>query len=306
MPNPIDPALVVLVDAVAFEIRRFLKTRGFVEILPPMLVAQDRDIGEAFSVKHGRSRGALKRGSLSFLLQALPHIDKVFAFSPSLRPKPVPDHFHLIQFHYIEILFRGEMKDCLALIRGMLSRVHQAASKHVQLGESPQMSVVDYREACESLRLSTNSPFGHEEQMRLIEQFGGNPVAVTSLPLHVCPVGFIYRHGDTGPSNYDVYFPTSGEVFSGGVIEHDIRSLRSRLGRAFVGSPYTASSRRSFDTFFSRLSHARGAASVNISLERLIQHICQCPHIHDAAVFPIPAKHDRSRSAFGHSDGHST
>ena len=290
-------------DEIVSGIRGFLKGKGFVEILAPIIgPVTDPGIRGAkqVSIDYYGANFKIMSSMILYKQMVITSLPKIFALSPNIRLEPletVKTRRHLTEFRqmdlevanatYMDMMDLGERMFC-----HVITKMKQTCSK--ELREQKRILKVPrrpfkrytYKEAIEILenleicvKYGLEIPWDGEEALSKIH---GEPFWITDYP--VTARGFYYMEHEDNPTilkDFDLIYPEGfGEAISGGEREYRYDKIVERMRR----------SRENISDYGWYLDMLRSgiplSAGFGIGVERLTRFICGLENIWDAVPFP--------------------
>jgi len=290
-------------DQILTSLREFLRQRGFIEILAPIIgPATDPGIRGAkqVSIQYYGASFKLMSSMILYKQMIISSIEKVFALSPNIRlelPESMKTGRHLVEFRQID-----------------LEMVHASYNDAMNLAEELLMSVVsDIREnCCEELKglgrdlQKVNGPLKrltHKQAVQLLRSNGYMVSYVEEIPweaevalstMHEHPFfvydyplvsrGFYDREDPRRPGilrDFDMLYPEGfGEAISGGEREHTYEGVLKRMKLSGVDP-------EEYGWYMEMLKEGVPlSVGFGIGVERLTRWICGLKTIWEAVPFP--------------------
>jgi len=290
-------------DQILTSLRDFLRQRGFIEILAPIIgPATDPGIRGAkqVSIRYYGAPFKLMSSMILYKQMMISAFEKVFALSPNIRlelPESTKTGRHLAEFRQID-----------------LEMVHANYDDAMNLAEELLMSVVsDIKEnCCEELKglgrdlKEVNGPLKkltHKQAVELLRSNGYMVSYVEEIPwdaevvlsaMHEQPFfvydyplvsrGFYDREDPRRPGilrDFDMLFPDGfGEAISGGEREHTYEGVLKRMKLSGVDP-------EEYGWYMEMLKEGvPHSVGFGIGVERLTRWICGLKTIWEAVPFP--------------------
>lgn len=269
---------------------RFLRGRGFVEILPVIISPLTDPLRHATGraeIEHNGSQYQLTRSMIFQKQIALLAHDRVFAFSPNIRMEPT-DYAqtgrHLIEFTQLDLEVRGGTREALIdlaedLLIHVLAHVQERCAealaffgRELVLPTKPFQRIA-FRQARE--RHGQGFEVAISRQQR-------EPVWIVDMTLDVRE--FYDREDPDRPGilvDMDLLYPEGfGEALSGGEREHTPDRIRQRIG-AMGLDPQDYALYLGFAE-----QGLPPSAGFGIGMERLTRFICGLGRIEEGVLFP--------------------
>jgi len=290
-------------DEIVSEIRAFLKRKGFVEILAPIIgPVTDPGIRGAkqVSIDYYGANFKVMSSMILYKQVMITAIPKIFALSPNIRLEPletVKTRRHLTEFRQIDLeVANVTYKDLMELGEGMLchimTKMKQKCGK--ELEEQKRILKVPrrpfkkyaYKEAIEILQnLEIGIEYGleiHWNGEEALSKVHSEPFWITDYP--ITARGFYYREHEDNPAilkDFDLIYPEGfGEAISGGEREYRYDKVVERMRRS-------GENISDYGWYLDMLrSGIPLSAGFGIGVERLTRFICGLENIWDAVPFP--------------------
>jgi asparaginyl-tRNA synthetase len=290
-------------DEIVSEIRAFLKRKGFVEILAPIIgPVTDPGIRGAkqVSIDYYGANFKVMSSMILYKQMMITAIPKIFALSPNIRLEPletVKTRRHLTEFRQIDLeVANVTYKDLMELGEGMLchimTKMKQKCGK--ELEEQKRILKVPrrpfkkyaYKEAIEILQnLGIGIEYGleiHWNGEEALSKVHSEPFWITDYP--ITARGFYYREHEDNPAilkDFDLIYPEGfGEAISGGEREYRYDKVVERMRRS-------GENISDYGWYLDMLrSGIPLSAGFGIGVERLTRFICGLENIWDAVPFP--------------------
>lgn len=252
--------------------RDFLEGEGFVEIFPPTIVRASgacESVNTMFYVAKDKNllwfrpkkphRAHLLQTAQFDLEAVIPSFKKVFSIGPTFRAEEGDVKRHLIEFTMAEIEFVGRLAKLLDYIERIMLRIIQdilllppKTQKELGLKRKdierlkkikPSFSRVTYDQAIKILNLEFGKDISSDNEQRLVEKFGNQPVLLThhpdSLWKHRKDIEIIkFFNMVPDPKNpsrllsVDLILPIGGEALGGAQRVEKFRDFKRRLFRS--------------------------------------------------------------------------
>jgi len=292
------------VQAVALRaIREFLDSRGFVELLPPIIgPATDPGIRGAgrLSVEFYGARYQVMSSAILYKQLMAESLGKIYFVSPNVRlerPEALSTGRHLSEFVQVDIEVRGAsyhsvMSLAEELLHYVVCRVHEecmldleALRREIRVKRPPYPRIT-YGEALSILqrrgfqvKYGEEIPWAMEEEIsRLFDE----PFFITDYPKSAR--GFYDREDPERPGilrDFDMVYPEGfGEAVSGGEREYEYWKVVKRMVDA-------GERPEDYGWYLEMLREGISpSAGFGIGVERLTRYICGLPHIWEARPYP--------------------
>ncbi len=290
-------------DQILTSIREFLRRKGFMEILAPIIgPATDPGIRGAkqASIQYYGARFKIMSSMILYKQMVVSPLEKVFALSPNIRlerPESAETARHLAEFRQIDLeMVHASYDDAMNLAEGLLvSVVRDVMEKCCEelkgLGrELTEMSVpfkrVTHRQAVQLLRLNgcmvsfvEEIPWDAEVVLSAMHK---QPFFIYDYPL--VSRGFYDREDPIRPGilrDFDMLYPEGfGEAISGGEREHTYEGVLKRMKLTGVAP-------EEFEWYLQMLKEGiPHSVGFGIGVERLTRWICGLKAIWEAVPFP--------------------
>jgi len=270
-------------DEIISAIRDFLRSKGFIEILAPIIgPVTDPGIRGAkqVSIDYYGTEFKIMSSMILYKQMAIASLGKVFALSPNIRIEPletVKTRRHLTEFRQVDLeearVKRNRKKELQTLGRKL--RVPKIPFKRYT-----------YEEAVETLRsmgfkmnYGEEIPWNMEEAISAIHE---EPFWITGYP--VTARGFYYLEQPENPGllkDFDLLYPEGyGEAVSGGEREYRYEKVVKRM-RDRGEDPLK------YSWYLEMLKEGvPPSAGFGIGVERLTRYICGMRNIWDVVPFP--------------------
>ena len=290
-------------DEIVSENRAFLKRKGFLEILAPIIgPVTDPGIRGAkqVSIDHYGANFKIMSSMILYKQMMITAIPKIFALSPNIRLEPletVKTRRHLTEFRQIDLeVANATYKDVMELGERMLchimAKMKQKCSK--ELEEQKRILKVPrrpfkkyaYKEAIEILKnLGIHIEYGleiHWNGEEALSKVHSEPFWITDYP--ITARGFYYRKHEDNPAilkDFDLIYPEGfDEAISGGEREYRYDKVVERMRRS-------GENISDYGWYLDMLrSGIPLSAGFGIGVERLTRFICGLENIWDAVPFP--------------------
>ena len=285
---------------VAYAIRHFFRSRDFVEIYTPYILATSTEGGaEKFDLNYFGTPAVLAQSNQFYKQAAIVVHEKVFGILPSWRAEKSRTTKHLVEFHQIEneIAF-GTEETIMEIQEHLLYNVLQHVKKNC-VSALEELNREDLRiptlpfkrlafdEAKDLLEIkldiqeSRDKDYSTPAETALSHHFP-DPFFITKFPAHLR--GLYY---ETDPRNkeitnsLDLMAPEGiGELSSGGKRVSSKEQLMSRIQEAKMNPDNFSWYLRMFE--YGMPPHA----GYGLGFERLIRWICGLEHVREVAMFP--------------------
>lgn len=272
--------------------RNWLEEAGFFEIFPPKIVRASgacENIDTLFEVGvNGNNRwfnpknpcrAYLSQTAQLYLESLTPYLKKVYSVGPSFRAEEGNDDRHLTEFTMLEIEFAGRFETLLEYIEKIIFRVARdiinlpvALRNSLVINQNSLEKIrlpfprVNYDEAIKLLDLSFGDDISSENEQRLVQKFGNQPIFITRFP------NPLYDHGKEivvekffnmipDPKNQarvlsaDLILPFGGEAVGAAQRVHKFEELKWRLknSRMFKRLKAKGGELSDFNWYFQRI-----------------------------------------------------
>ncbi len=292
-----------LQSTICASIREYLASKGFLELLPPIIgPVTDPGIRGAKQVAfdfYGRDYKVMSSAILYKQLMAK-SLGKIFFFSPNVRLEPletVRTKRHLVEFIQVDIEeARASHKEAMGLAEGLLAYVLRTAvrkgKEHLRaLGRKLKEPSVPFKrlthhEAIEMLRsYGVKADPSQEiswEGEELLSSLFQDPFFIYDYPIG--SRGFYDREDPERPGvlrDFDLLYPEGyGEAVSGAEREYEYESVRERM-RATGEDP------SGYGWYMEMLRDGISpSAGFGIGIERLTRYVCGLDAIWEARPYP--------------------
>ena len=290
-------------DQILTSLRDFLRTKGFIEILAPIIgPVTDPGIRGAkqVSIQYYDAPFKLMSSMILYKQMAVSSLEKIFSLSPNVRLEPlesVKTARHLAEFRQIDIeMADASYEDAMGLAEELLVSVvkdvrEKCSTELKKLGRelkavSGPFKRLSHKEAVELLRSKgykvsyvEEIPWDAEEALSAMHQ---EPFFVYDYPL--VSRGFYDREDPNRPGilrDFDMLYPEGfGEAISGGEREHTYGGILKRM-------KMTGENPEKYRWYLKMLKEGVSfSAGFGIGVERLTRWICGLPTIWEAVPFP--------------------
>lgn len=301
--DPKTTHMLRIQDALLSSIRTYLRRKGFLEILAP-IVGPVTDPGirgaKQATINYYGRRFKVMSSMILYKQMAIRSIDKIFAVSPNIRLEPAFSRHtgrHLAEFRQVDIEASGwRYTDAMKLAEDLVTYICQdlrekcahELSYFKRKLKTPRKPFrrLPYLEAVEYLRRrGFTVPDGREIPWPLEEYLStqfDEPFFIIDYPISAR--GFYDREDPHRPGillDFDLYYPEGyGEAASGAEREHTYRKVLDRL-------KLNGENPRNYGWYLRMLK--RGvppSAGFGIGVERLTRWICGLEAVWEAAPFP--------------------
>jgi len=290
-------------DMLLSSVRAFLRRRGFLEILAP-IVGPVTDPGirgaKQATINYYGWRFKVMSSMILYKQMAVQSLDKIFAVSPNIRLEPVASRRtgrHLAEFRQVDIEASGwRYTDAMELAEDLVSYVcHDVHEKraaelsylkrNLKMPRKP-FKRLRYPDVVEYLRnRGLEVPEGEEIPWSLEEYLSAQfrePFFITDYP--VTARGFYDREDPYKPGtllDFDLYYPEGyGEAASGAEREYAYRKVLYRMKR-------NGENPKHYRWYLRMLRRGvPSSAGFGIGVERLTRWICGLEAIWEAVPFP--------------------
>lgn len=290
-------------DQILTSIREFLRRKGFMEILAPIIgPATDPGIRGAkqVSIQYYGAPFKIMSSMILYKQMVVSPLEKVFALSPNIRlehPESAKTARHLAEFRQIDIeMVHASYDDAMNLAEGLLVSVvrdvkEKCSEELEKLGrELAEVSVpfkrLTHRQAVQLLRsnghvVSFVEEIPWEAEVALSAMHEG-PFFICDYPL--VSRGFYDREDPSRPGilrDFDMLYPEGfGEAISGGEREHTYEGVLKRMKLTGVDP-------EEFEWYLQMLKEGiPHSVGFGIGVERLTRWICGLKTIWEAVPFP--------------------
>jgi len=301
--EPKTVSVLKIQDGIIAAIREYLREKGFVEILAPIIgPVTDPGIRRAkqVSIDYYGAEFKLMSSMILYKQMAVSSLRKIFSISPNIRIEPletVKTRRHLTEFRqvdieaayatYEEMMRLGEEMLCY-VIKDVKEKFVRELQKLKRRLEVPQTPFIRYthHEAVEVLKslgfnLSYNEeiPWDAEEKLSAVHK---QPFWITDYP--ITARGFYYLEHRNKPGilrDFDLLYPEGyGEAISGGEREHRYGKIVERIKQ---GGEDPAK----YGWYLEMLKEGVSpSAGFGIGIERLTRYICGVKSVWEAVAFP--------------------
>ena len=290
-------------DQILTSIREFLRRKGFMEILAPIIgPATDPGIRGAkqVSIQYYGAPFKIMSSMILYKQMVVSPLEKVFALSPNIRlehPESAKTARHLAEFRQIDLeMVHASYDDAMNLAEGLLVSVvrdvkEKCREELKKLGRelaevSAPFKRLTHRQAVQLLR--SNGHFAS-----FVEEIPWEAeVALSAMhegPFFICdyPIvsrGFYDREDPSRPGilrDFDMLYPEGfGEAISGGEREHTYKGVLKRMKLTGVDP-------EEFEWYLQMLKEGiPHSVGFGIGVERLTRWICGLKTIWEAVPFP--------------------
>lgn len=290
-------------DEILSAIRDFLRSAGFIEILPPIIgPVTDPGIRGAKQVSIDYYGASFKVMSSMILYKqmAISSLGKIFAVSPNLRLEPIASIAtgrHLAEFRQVDVeqadaSYYDAMKIAERLVQYVCQQVLKQCSGQIEMLErrlkAPTLPLqkITYEEALdllagEGFKIEYGLEIPWNEEKVLSEMFQ-EPFFITDYP--ITSRGFYDREDPQRRGilkDFDMLYPEGyGEAISGGEREHTFKGVMKRM--QMNGEDPTV-----YQWYFDMLKDGiPPSAGFGIGVERLTRWICGLKAVWEAVPFP--------------------
>jgi len=290
-------------DEIIAAIRQFLREKGFIEILAPIIgPVTDPGIRGAkqVSIDYYGTEFKLMSSMILYKQMAVASLGKIFSISPNIRiepPETLKTRRHLTEFRQVDIeAAHATCQDMMRLGEEMLCHVVKDIKEKLgkelrKLGRElkvpkPPFKRYTHREAIDILRsmgfdLSYRKeiPWDAEEKISAVHT---QPFWITNYP--ITARGFYYPEHPDKPGilkDFDLLYPEGfGEAISGGEREHTYEKVVERIRRG-------GEDPEKYGWYLEMLKEGvPPSAGFGIGIERLTRYICGIENIWEAVAFP--------------------
>ena len=242
--------LIMLVRSRVLEfIREFFKSRGYVEVSPPMFISSACEGGATlFGLKYFDKELYLTQSAQLHLEALIYSLEKVYCIAPSFRAEKSRTIRHLAEYWHVEAEAAfTTMEDMMKLEEDLVAYVcHKTAKECRRELEALKVDIekllkvktpfprITYNEAIERLqkkgfKIEWGEDLGYDEEKALAEEFG-HPFFIYAYPRKIkafyCKT---YRDNPELVMSEDMLVPRIGEIITGGAREDDKEELIKRL-----------------------------------------------------------------------------
>jgi asparaginyl-tRNA synthetase len=290
-------------DQILTSIREFLRRKGFMEILAPIIgPATDPGIRGAkqASIQYYGAPFKIMSSMILYKQMVVSPLEKVFALSPNIRlenPESAKTARHLAEFRQIDLeMAQASYDDAMNLAEGMLVSVvkdvkEKCCEELKGLGrELKELNApfkrLTHRQAVQLLRSNGHMisfveevPWGAEVALSAMHE---QPFFVYDYPL--VSRGFYDREDPGRPGilrDFDMLYPEGfGEAISGGEREHTYEGVLKRMKLTGVDP-------EDYEWYLQMLKEGiPHSVGFGIGVERLTRWICGLKTIWEAVPFP--------------------
>ncbi len=304
MKHPLWMKIIRLQHITLYYIREFLYSRGFLELLSPMVsVAGDPGLRGARKL-HTKLYGVdyeLTSSVIMYKQVSAGIFEKIFFVARNVREEPsenISTGRHLVEFTQIDIEWAlASLDDVIKLAEDLLEYVtRKLIVEHSDLVYSlnkefeplkPPFKKIRYTEALEiAKKLGYSVEWGEElshEAEASVANYFSEPLWITHFP--VISRGFYYLPEPSDPRynmDFNLILPKGyGEVIDGGVREYRLEEVRKRI--IALGEPI-----EKYSWFLDTIKKGGvpPSAGWGLGLERLTRYIAGVEHIVLATLFP--------------------
>jgi asparaginyl-tRNA synthetase len=287
--------------AVVRAVRRYLDSRGFVQMDSPLLTpAACEGTSTLFETRYFDESAYLSQSGQLYNEATAMAFGRVYCFGPSFRAEKSKTRRHLIEFWQVEPeVAYADLDDIMEIEEELLSEVvgevlSTRQRELTMLGRDqeplrrvrPPFPRITYTEAVERVRnagldLKWGRDLGAEHETALSKQFD-RPLFVHRYPLSVKPFYMEVAPEDPNLSlSVDMLAPEGyGEIVGGGQRMSDPASLEKRIadeGLARADYEWYLDLRR-----YGSVPHA----GFGMGIERTVAWICGIEHVREAIPFP--------------------
>jgi len=230
-------------------IREFFKSRGYIEVSPPMFISSACEGGATlFGLKYFDKELYLTQSAQLHLEALIYSLEKVYCIAPSFRAEKSRTIRHLAEYWHVEAEAAFvTMEDMMKLEEDLVAYVcHKTAEKYKKELEALNVDIeklkkvktpfprITYTEAIEKLqrkgfKIQWGEDLGYDEEKALAEDFG-HPFFIYAYPRKIkafyCKT---YRDNPELVMSEDMLVPRIGEIITGGAREDDKDELIKRL-----------------------------------------------------------------------------
>lgn len=290
-------------DGIIAAIREFLRDRGFIEILAPIIgPVTDPGIRGAkqVSIDYYGAEFKLMSSMILYKQMAAASLGKIFSISPNIRIEPletVKTKRHLTEFRQVDIeaayaTYREMMKLGEELLCYVIKNVKEKFERELkQLGRKLKVPKIPFKtythnEAVDILKSmgfnldpGREIPWDAEEKLSAAHK---QPFWIIDYP--ITARGFYYPEHSDKPGilkDFDLLYPEGyGEAISGGEREHRYEKVVERIRQG--GEDPTK-----YGWYLEMLKEGTPpSAGFGIGIERLTRYICGIENIWEAVAFP--------------------
>jgi asparaginyl-tRNA synthetase len=301
--EPKAVCILKIQDGIIAAIREYLRSKGFIEVLPPIIgPVTDPGIRGAkqVSIDYYGAEFKLMSSMILYKQMAVASLEKVFSISPNIRIEPletIKTRRHLTEFRqvdieaayatYEEMMKLGEGLLCYVIeaIREKFERELRQLGRDLKVPKTP-FKKYTHRQAVDILRsmgfnlsYQEEIPWDAEEKLSAVHT---QPFWITDYP--IIARGFYYPEHPDKPGilkDFDLLYPEGyGEAISGGEREHRYEKVVERIRR---GGEDPAK----YGWYLEMLKEGiPPSAGFGIGVERLTRYICGVENIWEAVAFP--------------------
>jgi len=290
-------------DEILSAIRDFLRSRGFIEILAPIIgPATDPGIRGAklVSLDYYGTQFKVMSSMILYKQMAVNSLGKIFAVSPNIRLESIASLTtgrHLAEFRQVDLeqahaTYHEVMGVAEQLVRHVCEHVSKLCHGELEQLERnlrvPRLPFrkLTYEEALETLaeegfdvEYGKEIPWTEEKALSTMFQ---EPFFITDYP--ITARGFYDREDTQRPgilNDFDLLYPEGyGEAVSGGEREHTFKGVAKRM-------QMTGEDPSGYEWYLDMLKDGiLPSAGFGIGVERLTRWICGLKAVWDAVPFP--------------------
>ncbi len=290
-------------DEILSTLRDFLRQKGFVEILPPIIGPVTdpgiRGARQATIDYYGR-RFKVMSSMILYKQMVTASLEKIFAVSPNIRLEPVESVVtgrHLAEFRQVDVEqaeadYAAVMRLAEGLVQSVCRRINRRCRRELE-GLERELTVpkipfrrISYKKAIELLssegfNVKPGTELSWKEEKALSIMFS-EPFFILEYP--VTARGFYDREDPGRPGvlrDFDLIYPEGfGEAISGGEREYTYEGVIARMRS-------TGEDPKDYDWYLGMLKAGIGpSAGFGIGVERLTKWICGLKTVWDAVPFP--------------------
>jgi asparaginyl-tRNA synthetase len=301
--EPKAVCILKIQDGIIAAIREYLRSKGFIEVLPPIIgPVTDPGIRGAkqVSIDYYGAEFKLMSSMILYKQMAVASLEKVFSISPNIRIEPletIKTRRHLTEFRqvdieaayatYEEMMKLGEGLLCYVIeaIREKFERELRQLERDLKVPKTPfkkythHQAVDILRSMGFNLSYQEEIPWDAEEKISAVHT---QPFWITDYP--ITARGFYYPEHPDKPGilkDFDLLYPEGyGEAISGGEREHMYEKVVKRIRQ---GGEDPAK----YGWYLEMLKEGiPPSAGFGIGVERLTRYICGVENIWEAVAFP--------------------
>ncbi|MEM2067113.1 MAG: asparagine synthetase A [Nitrososphaerota archaeon] len=301
--TPRMKAILKIQDIACDAMRSYLKSEGFIELLPPIIgPVTDPGIRGAKQVTfdyYGREYKVMSSAIL-YKQAAMSGLGKIFFMSPNVRLEPIDSAFtgrHLVEFVQLDLeIAEATYFDAMSVAERLLceavNTVRDTCQSELEYLNrnlprlTPPFKKLTYDETLEYLRVNgVKMRYGIEipwDAEQLLSKLVGEPFFIIDYPRGAR--GFYDREDEKRPGilrDFDLIYPEGyGECASGAEREHRYEKVLARMKE-------TGEDPRKYSWYLEMLREGiPPSAGFGIGIERLTRYLCGLEYVWEARLCP--------------------